>query len=651
MTTTQRASAGTLLGGRYRLIEALPGADRTWRTEDEIDGRLLLARAVELPGGLPEAEAQQARQRALRDAAVVARVQHPGIAQMVDTVVEDGAAWVISVRPPGRSLGEIVSRDGPVSPVAAALVGMQVLDALAAAGVPHGELTPHDVVIADNGQVRVTGFATTPLGAVGTRGFGAPEGGTGPAADLWALGVTLHVAVEGRMPNGARSRAGALGPALDALLERDPARRRNLDTIRQLLVDAAGEPDAPAPLAPEIQDPEVVAALAAFDVALGRRPAPDRASAAQAPDDADTAPETNTAAQAPDDAAPNTAAQVPDDADAAPRTSAAAPVPDAPDTAPQTNTAQAQVPSADAPQSDAAAPATISRTEPAPVAAAPVPNGRPAALRPIPWTEPAVRQPQPAPPAPATREQTPPPSARAQQTSLPAAPVQVTAAGTESRPPAVTESAGPGQNRRRLLLGVAVAAVLVVVAALLPFLLNRGDDAAAPPARPTAVSPATATAPEPTDTTPSPDTPIPPPAGWQLYQDPAGWSIAVPVGWAVARRGTAVTFTEADRTLRVTERANPPKDTYDAAVKLQPVIEAATPGYDFVRIANVSYRAWPTTDYEFRAGTATRTHSVFRSTVPSPLQVFDISWTCLDREWKADRNLFDTAMQTFDPGA
>jgi eukaryotic-like serine/threonine-protein kinase len=610
MTTTQRASAGTLLGGRYRLIEPVPGAGRAWRAEDEIDGRALLAQAVELPDGLPEAERQQARQRALRDAAVVARVKHPGIAQVVDAVVEDGSAWVISVRPPGPSLGEIVGRDGPVSPVAAALVGMQVLDALVAAGVPHGELTPYDVVIADNGRVRLTGFATTPLGAVGTRGFGAPEGGPGPAADLWALGVTLHVAVEGRMPNGARSRAGALDPALDALLERDLDRRTDLDTIRRLLIDAAGEPDAPAPPAPNLHDPEVVAALAAFDVALGAGSGPDGGSGAQ----------------------------VPDSADAAPRTSAAGPVP---------------VLSADAPRSDAAAPATVSGT--AAVAAAPTTNGRPVALQAIPWTAPAGRQQRPEPPAPATPEQAPRPAAPDRQTPPPRPAIQETATSAESPQPAVREPPGgaartePGRNRRRLLLGVAVAAVLAVVAALLLFLLNRDDDA--PAAQPTAVSPASASAPEPTDAAPSPDTPIPPPAGWQLYRDPAGWSIAAPVGWTVARRGTSVTFTKADRTLRVTERADPPKDTYDAAVKLQPVIEAATPGYDFLRIANVSYRAWPTTDYEFRAGTATRTHSLFRSTVPSPQQVFDISWTCLDREWKADRAIFDTAMQTFDPGA
>jgi hypothetical protein len=205
-------------------------------------------------------------------------------------------------------------------------------------------------------------------------------------------------------------------------------------------------------------------------------------------------------------------------------------------------------------------------------------------------------------------------------------------------------TADPDDHRRLLGGGIAIVAALAVVAALLlPNLLRHGDDVAPARAQPTTA--------EPTATTPSPDTPIPPPAGYQLYRDPAGWSIAVPDGWTTTRRGTAVTFSKADRTLRVTERADPPKDTYDAAARRQPAIQAATPGYDLVRFATVSYRAWPTTDFEYRGGTAVKTHSLIRSTVPNPRQAFDISWTCLDRTWTADKRFFDAAVRSFDPGA
>jgi len=173
MTTSQRLPAGTLLGGRYRLIQPLPGAGRSWHARDEVDRRELVARVVVLPAAMPAADRDLARQRALQDAAAVSRVHHPGIASVVDAVVEDGTPWVISVRPAGRSLGEVVRTSGPLAVDVAALVGLQVVGALEAAGVPHGDLTPDDVLLGPNGQVTVMGFATTRVDGTETPGFRA----------------------------------------------------------------------------------------------------------------------------------------------------------------------------------------------------------------------------------------------------------------------------------------------------------------------------------------------------------------------------------------------------------------------------------------------------------------------------------------------
>ena len=153
MTTSQRLPAGTLLGGRYRLLEPLPGAGRSWHARDEVDRRDLVARVVVLPAAMPAADRDLARQRALQDAAAVSRVRHPGIAPVVDAVVEDGTPWVISVRPGGRSLGDVVRTGGPLPAAVVALVGLQVLDALVAARVPHGDLTPDDVLLGAGGRV------------------------------------------------------------------------------------------------------------------------------------------------------------------------------------------------------------------------------------------------------------------------------------------------------------------------------------------------------------------------------------------------------------------------------------------------------------------------------------------------------------------
>src|SRR5690242_6746286 len=272
MTTSQRLPAGTLLGGRYRLIQPLPGAGRSWHARDEVDRRELVARVVVLPAAMPAADRDLARQRALQDAAAVSRVHHPGIASVVDAVVEDGTPWVISVRPAGRSLGEVVRTSGPLAVDVAAPVGLQVVGALETAGVPHGDLTPDDVLLGPNGQVTVMGFATTRVDGTETPGFRAPEGGPSAAADLWALGVTLYVAVEGRLPDGPGG--GALRPVLDRLLAIDPAQRSDTDEVRRLLAAIGG---APPVSTYELHDPDVAAALAALDAAI-ETPPPSRAA-------------------------------------------------------------------------------------------------------------------------------------------------------------------------------------------------------------------------------------------------------------------------------------------------------------------------------------------------------------------------------------
>jgi eukaryotic-like serine/threonine-protein kinase len=215
-------------------------------------------------------------------------------------------------------------------------------------------------------------------------------------------------------------------------------------------------------------------------------------------------------------------------------------------------------------------------------------------------------------------------------------------------PPASAASAGAtvaypeARRRSRWSWAAVAAAVVLVVAVLVPLLVLRGGSQNSPAASP----PPTTARP-----TPTPTGPVPPPAGYRLYRDPAGWSIGVPDGWTTARTGSAVSFRNGDRVLRVTHRSNPPEDPYTAQLKLQPAVRAQTPGYDFIRIARVSYRDWPTADWEYRAGTRSVTHTLIRSTIPDADQIYDISWTTLNGRWTADKTFFDSAVGTFDPGA
>jgi hypothetical protein len=190
---------------------------------------------------------------------------------------------------------------------------------------------------------------------------------------------------------------------------------------------------------------------------------------------------------------------------------------------------------------------------------------------------------------------------------------------------------------------VAAAVVAVLLAVLVPVLLrDRGGSTAAPTTAPT-------TAAQPSSATPSPGAAEPPPAGYRLYRDPAGWSVAVPVAWQPVRRGTTTAFLDQDRTLTVSYRPAPSADPYEDTLRLEPVVQAATPGYDLIRLAGVAYRGWPTASWEYTAGTPTITHTLSRTFVPNPRRTYTISFTTAQRRFAADRAIFDVAGRTFSP--
>ncbi len=173
-----------------------------------------------------------------REARIGAGLQHPNVIAVFDVVVEDGERYLVMEYLPARSLAEILRTDGPLSPCRAAHVGEQVaaaLSAMHARGMVHRDITPGNILIAEDAtvkladlgiavwaQVTLTGTAHSP----GTPGYVAPEVAMGtavtPAADLYALGVTLSAAVEGNEPTRPGS---ALANLLTALTDPAPARR------------------------------------------------------------------------------------------------------------------------------------------------------------------------------------------------------------------------------------------------------------------------------------------------------------------------------------------------------------------------------------------------------------------------------------------
>ncbi|MFD3678947.1 serine/threonine-protein kinase [Streptomyces sp. NPDC058613] len=273
----RESAAERVISGRYRLLEPLGrgGMGVVWRARDEVLARDVAVKEVRAPAGLDAAGLQRMYRRLEREAWAAARISHRGVVTVYDVASEDGRPWIVMELVRGLSLAEVLDAEGPMSPQAAAHLGEQVLAALRSAhdsGVLHRDVKPGNVLLANDGRVVLGDFGIASLEGssaitmtgemVGSPEFLAPERALGrepsPGSDLWSLGVTLYVAVEGISPfrratpldtleavveaePPATRRAGVLAPVLEGLLRKDPAERlAPAEAARMLRLVGAG---------------------------------------------------------------------------------------------------------------------------------------------------------------------------------------------------------------------------------------------------------------------------------------------------------------------------------------------------------------------------------------------------------------------------
>ncbi|WP_264933117.1 WD40 repeat domain-containing serine/threonine protein kinase [Streptomyces sp. A012304] len=269
---------GRTPAGRYRLVARLGagGMGTVWQAWDTTLRRTVAVKELHVRGQVPDADVAKAHARMLREAQAAAMVEHPSVVQVYDTFEEGGRPWIVMELVRGASVEERLRRDGPLPAAQAARIGLDVLDALRAAwerGVVHRDVKPANIMIDQAGRVVLTDFGiayvegnptlTTTGAVMGSPHYMAPERARGGPADaggdLWALGATLFTMVEGRPPFTGDSAlgvlyriisdpvptptaAGALAPAIDGLLRKNPVFRMSPEHAAELLRQAAGPP-------------------------------------------------------------------------------------------------------------------------------------------------------------------------------------------------------------------------------------------------------------------------------------------------------------------------------------------------------------------------------------------------------------------------
>jgi serine/threonine protein kinase len=278
-----------------------------WQARDERLHRLVAVKQLLLQPDLSPAETDGARQRALREARIAARLQHPNAIVVYDVAEHDGEPCLVMEYLPSRTLAEVLAERGclPLNEVAS--IGKQVASALAAAHdaqIVHRDVKPGNILIADGGTAKITDFGVsraagdvtiTQTGMMaGTPAYLAPEVARGqvptPASDVFSLGATLFAAIEGRAPFGDSENqlallhavaageveeprnAGALTPTLMRLLSKDPSERPDMHRVSLEL--AATMNNRPVLITPPSERKPNVAAQPTPPQTLASSPAP-----------------------------------------------------------------------------------------------------------------------------------------------------------------------------------------------------------------------------------------------------------------------------------------------------------------------------------------------------------------------------------------
>ncbi|MFJ5288872.1 Stk1 family PASTA domain-containing Ser/Thr kinase [Streptomyces sp. NPDC088348] len=220
----QAPLVGQLLDGRYRVDAciAVGGMATVYRAVDTRLDRVVALKVMH-PALAVDATFVE---RFIREAKSVARLDHPNVVGMFDQGAEGAHVYLAMEYVAGCTLRDVLRERGALCPRAALDILEPVLAALGAAhraGFVHRDMKPENVLIGDDGRVKVADFGlvravdteTNSTGTIlGTVSYLAPEqieqGTADTRADVYACGVMLYEMLTGAKPHSGDTAAQVL---------------------------------------------------------------------------------------------------------------------------------------------------------------------------------------------------------------------------------------------------------------------------------------------------------------------------------------------------------------------------------------------------------------------------------------------------------
>ncbi|MEU0811106.1 Stk1 family PASTA domain-containing Ser/Thr kinase [Streptomyces sp. NPDC005970] len=224
-TTLHDPLVGQLLDGRYRVDAriAVGGMATVYRAVDTRLDRVLALKVMHQSLAVDDAFVE----RFIREAKSVARLAHPNVVGVFDQGTDGSHVYLAMEYVAGCTLRDVLRERGALQPRAALDILEPVLAALGAAhraGFVHRDMKPENVLIGDDGRVKVADFGlvravdsntSASTGTVlGTVSYLAPEqiehGTADTRSDVYACGVVLYEMLTGAKPHTGTTPAQVL---------------------------------------------------------------------------------------------------------------------------------------------------------------------------------------------------------------------------------------------------------------------------------------------------------------------------------------------------------------------------------------------------------------------------------------------------------
>lgn len=206
---------GQRLGGRYQLEERVGGGGMAivYKAKDLLLHRPVAVKVLRPQFGIDDDFINRFR----REAQAVASLSHPNVVSVYDVGQDDETHYIVMEYIEGLTLKDLIIQHGALPIEDAVRIAVQVCDALEHAHqnkIIHRDIKPHNILIGNNGRVKVTDFGiaraatsatiTHTNSVLGSVHYFSPEqargGHTAEKSDIYSLGIVLYEMVTGQLP-------------------------------------------------------------------------------------------------------------------------------------------------------------------------------------------------------------------------------------------------------------------------------------------------------------------------------------------------------------------------------------------------------------------------------------------------------------------